>query len=183
MSVAERPGVERHLGGELITVAAFVSPPERRELVAWVRAMEPHMRANANGAGRHYQRIENLPHTPNLHRRIRLRLQSFMGVPPDAPPEPTFGWYVSIISDGGAVQPHRDWTAPGMRHLRCNLFLQTPEGGGRPVVADQPIDVEERMFLAFFPSEQLHASEPALGERRRIICSFGYLVPESYRLP
>jgi hypothetical protein len=183
VSVAERPGLRRHLGGELITVPAFITPPERRELLAWAKAMEPHMRANASGAGRHYQRIENLPHTPNIHRRVRLRLQAFMGVAADAAPEPVFGWYVSIISDGGAVQLHRDPTPPGTRHLRCNLFLQVPESGGRPVVADQPIDVEERMVLAFFPSEQFHSSEPAVGSRRRVMCSFGYLVPESYRLP
>jgi hypothetical protein len=181
MSVAERCAVRRHLDGELITVAGFITPPERRELLAWAFAMEPHLREN--GPGRRYGRIETLPKVPNIHRRIRMRLQAFMGVPDYATPEPTAGWYVSIISDGGTVHPHQDPAPDGFRHLRCNLFLQTSTEGGRPIVSDQPIDVEDRMFLAFFPSERLHSSEPAGGDRPRVMCSFGYLSPTKYRLP
>lgn len=183
MLVEETRSMTFHLDGDLITLRGFISPSERRELLAWANEMDPYLKANKNGAGRRYNRIENLPRIANIHKRVRLRLQAFLGVPPDATPEPIFGWYLSIISDGGAVHPHQDQTEPGMRHLRCNLFLQLPTSGGEPVVADEVIAVEERMVLAFFPSERLHSSQAAQGERRRIMCSFGYLVPDTFRLP
>jgi hypothetical protein len=181
MDVSERPSVRRYLDGDLITIPSFIGPPQRQSLLDWALAMEPQLQLN--GPGRRYRRVEHLPWIPDLHRQIRDGLQAFMGIPVNAEPEPAFGWYLSIISDGGAVHRHRDPSPPGQRHLRCNLFLQTPTEGGRPIIADQPIDIEDGMLLAFFPSERLHGSEPVGGDRLRVLCSFGYLMPDTYRLP
>jgi hypothetical protein len=96
--------------------------------------------------------------------------------------EPRFGLFLSIIRSGGAVHDHRDFSPPGTRHLRCNLFLDLPEQGGRPVILEEPIHVAPRMLLAFCANEMRHSSEPFDGDRR-IIPSFGYTVPSSHILP
>src|SRR5207249_3400891 len=78
---------------------------------------------------------------------------------------------------------HIDSTPPGRRHLRCNLFVQLPIVGGFPIVEEQSVEVEERMLLAFYPSEKRHSSQAVQGDKWRIICSFGYLVPLDHVLP
>lgn len=67
--------------------------------------------------------------------------------------EPRFGLFLSIIRSGGAVHDHRDFSPPGTRHLRCNLFLDLPEQGGRPVILEEPIHVAPRMLLAFYAND------------------------------
>lgn len=96
--------------------------------------------------------------------------------------EPRFGLFLSIIRSGGAVHDHRDFSPPGMRHLRCNLFLDLPQRGGRPIILETPMDVAPRMLLAFYANEMRHSSEPFDGDRRMIL-SFGYTVPSSHLLP
>ena len=163
----------------------FITPDERRQLTAWARRMAPHLRANRvdNRGGRAYNQVDRLPELPPLYDEVRLRLQRLLGLGENPQREAEFGWYLSIISDGGEVHSHLDTTPEGTRHLRCNLFLQLPIKGGRPVIDRTPFDVAPRTLLAFFPSEQRHRSEPVTGRRRRIILSFGYTVPMDYRLP
>ncbi|MCW3836389.1 hypothetical protein ACFQ1E_10815 [Sphingomonas canadensis] len=173
---------------DVLLAPAFVSETERRALLAWARAMEPHLRANATAstsgnAPRRFRRVERLPRIDPLYTAVRLRLQHALGIPADAEPEPQFGWYLSIIRAGGLVHLHIDSAPPGKRHLRANLFLQLPYKGGLPVIETRARQVAEGMVLAFFPSERPHMSQPVFGRRRRIILSFGYLVPGDYALP
>jgi len=166
---------------ELAIVPDFLGEEERLGLLRWARAMRPHLKAN--GAYRFFRRVEGLPRVDPLHTALRLRLQRALGVPADARPEPSFGWYLSIIHAGGYIHAHTDTAPEGMRHLRANIFLQTPYHGGRPVIGRAAHQVAPRTLLAFFPSERRHMSEPSYGRRRRIILSFGYLVPSDYALP
>ena len=159
----------------------FISDAERRELLAWARAMRPHLREN--GEYRFFRKVEQLPRVDPLYTQVRKRVQACLGVAADAEPEPRFGWYLSIIHAGGYVHAHTDFAPEGTRHLRANLVLQTPYHGGRPVVGRSVHHVSPGTLLAFFPSEHRHFSEPSYGRRRRIILSFGYLVPASYALP
>lgn len=168
---------------DLTIVPDFITEAERTGLLAWARAMRPHLKANPNGDNRYSRRMEFLPRVDPLHAAVRLRLQRQLGLPDDIAPEPRFGWYISIIGAGGYVHMHQDPTPEGMRHLRANLFLQLPFHGGRPAVERNIYPVAERSLLAFFPSERRHFSEPVYGRRRRIILSFGYLVPADYVLP
>ncbi|KQS51703.1 MULTISPECIES: outer membrane protein assembly factor BamB family protein [unclassified Sphingomonas] len=158
----------------------FISERERNELVAWAVRMRPHLQANF--ANRQYRQTDTLPELPQVYTTVRERLERSARLA-DAEREPEFGWYLSVIESGGAVHSHLDPTRPGRRHLRCNLFLQLPQAGGFPVIEGQSRPLGEGDMLAFFPSERRHRSEVVGGDRARIICSFGYLVPENYALP
>ena len=166
---------------DLMLIPGFISEAERQRLLDWARLMRPLLKIN--GPGRAFRKVQDLPVIDPTHTDVRIRLQTLLGVGLDAEPEPMFGWYLSIISDGGAVHPHMDPAPPKMRHLRCNIFLQVPDKGGLPVIERRPVTVANGTLLGFFPSERRHSSQPASGERRRMILSFGYIVPDDYRLP
>lgn len=177
-----RPAVleERDIG-ERALIEDLISESEQHALVDWSLAMRPYLAEN--GPGRAYRRIEQMPGVPVLYHVVRARLEAAIGLPDGCEVEPIFGWYLSIISHGGAVHPHIDPTPEGRRHLRCNLFLQLPESGGLPIIRGQAVPMTERSLLAFFPSEEGHSSQGVRGARTRIICSFGYLTPVNFHLP
>jgi hypothetical protein len=166
---------------DLLLVSDLISASERRQLIEWGLSMKPSLWAN--GPARAFRKVGELAYRPALYDRVRARVEDRLGVESEYPEEPIFGWYLSIISEGGAIQPHLDPVPDGKRHLRCNLFLQLPESGGAPIIQGTRISVQAGSLLAFFPSERGHRSEPVIGRTERIILSFGYLVPLSYRLP
>lgn len=165
----------------LVRLKDFIDVEMADRLVAWAMNMRPHL--TKNGPSRTFSKVQRLPRVPPLFRKVRFRLQQCLGLPDDIQPEPMFGWYLSVISEGGAVHTHLDAAPEGMRHLRCNLFVQLPETGGYPIIEETVTPVDERMILAFFPNERRHSCEAVEGERSRIICSFGYLVDKAYALP
>ena len=165
---------------EVLRIADFVTAAEASELLRWAWRMAPFLRSN--GPGRSFLRVHLLPEQPALHAAVAERARLHAAGHAASALEPVLTNYLSIISDGGAVHPHTDSTPAGTRHLRCNLFLQLPDAGGRPIIGGLPFDVAERTLLCFFPSSSLHSSEPAAGERRRVLLSFGLLVPEGFSL-
>jgi hypothetical protein len=166
---------------ERIVLPDFISEADRLHLLDWALSTEPYLRQN--GPARQCKKTDRIPTVNARYHAVRLAVQRHMALPDDTAPEPDHGWLVSIIKAGGKVHPHIDSAPVGMRHLRCNLFLQISESGGRPVIDSVPIDVAERMLLAFYPSERKHWSEPCAGARARVMLSFGYVVPADYRLP
>jgi hypothetical protein len=158
----------------------FITPDERAALIAWAEPMEPLLKPN--GMYRAYRDVRTLPSVDPTWGRVRSRVEALMDLGDDPVVEARFGLFLSIIRTGGAIHDHRDTSPPGTRHLRCNLFLDLPAQGGRPIILEKPIDVAPRMLLAFYANEMRHSSEPADGDRR-IILSFGYTVPLSHRLP
>jgi hypothetical protein len=165
---------------DIVRFPGFATEAERLELVDWALVMRPHLMPNPNGPFRAYRQVQELPTVPDSYNRVRRRLTEALRLPEKIAPEPSYGWYLSIIDAGGQIQPHIDEAPVGCRHLRCNLFLQLPFGGGLPVIEGRPRQVAERDILAFFPSERPHRSQIVEGERSRIICSFGFLVHEDY---
>lgn len=161
----------------------LIGEDERTALVAWAQAMEPHFITNRKGPFRRSAEVRKLPTIDPLFEVVRCRVMGKMGLAEDTLTEQRLGAYLSIISPGGVVHRHRDPTPEGTRHLRCNLFLQLPEKGGRPMIVDVPVNVAQRSLLAFFPSRLEHSSEPFEGDRQRIVLSFGYTVLPDYKLP
>jgi hypothetical protein len=158
----------------------FVTREEQAALIAWAETMEPQLKPNR--MYRAYRDVRTLPSVDPIWERVRQRVEALMALGDQPLVEPKFGLFLSIIRSGGAVHDHRDFSPPGTRHLRCNLFLDLPEQGGRPVILEEPIHVAPRMLLAFYANEMRHSSEPFEGDRR-IILSFGYTVPSSHILP
>ena len=177
-SSATNDGTHRRQSGVLI-VRKFVRDEERLALAEWALSMRQYL--DANGQGRTYLQTEELPFVPSVYTSLRKRLEKVLGVG-SFDKEPMFGWYLSIISEGGAVHRHLDPPNDGMHHLRCNVFIQLPSAGGLPIVGGEVYQVQNGDMLAFFPSDRWHRSEKVEGNTERIILSFGYLAPSSYRL-
>lgn len=161
----------------------FIGEDERLALVAWVERMTPYLVINKKGPFRRSAQVRKLPTIDPHFDIVRRRVMHVLNLPEDTPVEEELGAYISVISPGGVVHRHRDPTPAGTRHLRCNLFLQLPEKGGRPIIADVPLNVAPRTLLAFYPSDLIHYSEPFEGDARRVLLSFGYTVPDHHRLP
>jgi len=164
---------------QALLIKHFISIPEQEALRKWGHSMLPFLRPN--GHERAFMQVYSLPSVPEEYEIVRRRLQNHFGVT-DEQREPKFGWYLGSIGEGGMIHEHRDPAPEGLRHLRCNLFVQTPDSGGEPVIEDVVQPYEERMLLCFFPSEQRHRSNRVNGSSRRITCSFGYLVGTSFEL-
>lgn len=103
------------------------------------------------------------------------------------PVDPQLGWIVSLIESGGQIHPHRDkypyHDLHNAKHLRCNIMVSKENSSGNPVIDDQIIDIPERAIWGFFPSEALHATQVIDMNEPRIVFQFGFMVPNSYRLP
>lgn len=175
-----RAGRDAMLAAGVSRTPEFITPDEQTALVAWAETMEPYLKPNR--MYRAYRDVRTLPSIPPEWDRVRRRVEALMGLGEDPMVEPQFGLFLSIIRIGGAIHDHRDFSPPGTRHLRCNLFLKVPEQGGRPIILETPIDVAPRMLLAFYANEMRHSSEP-FDDDRRIVLSFGYTVPSSHVLP
>jgi len=175
-----KAGRDMMLAAGVSRTPEFITPEEQAVLTAWAETMEPHLKPNR--MYRAYRDVRTLPSVPAEWEQVRRRVEAFMALGDDPMVEEDFGMFLSIIRVGGAIHDHRDFSPPGTRHLRCNLFLQLPERGGRPIVLETVMDVAPRMLLAFYANEMRHASEP-FADDRRIVLSFGYTVPASHVLP
>ncbi len=175
-----KAGRDAMLAAGVLRTPEFVTPEEQAILTAWAETMEPLLKPN--GARRAYRDVRTLPVVPPEWDRLRQRVEAMMELGDHPVVEQRFGLYLSIIRVGGAIHDHRDPSPPGTRHLRCNLFLDLPERGGRPIIMETPMDVTPRMLLAFYANEMRHSSEP-FEDDRRIVLSFGYTVPSTHMLP
>ena len=175
-----RAGREAMVAAGVSLTPDFISPEEQTDLIAWAERMEPFLKPKR--MYRAYRDVRTLPDTPPVWAVVRQRVETLMALGDDPTVEPKFGLFLSILRSGGVVHNDCDTSPPGTRHLRCNLFLDLPDQGGRPVILRLPIDVAPRTLLAFYANQMRHASEQFEGDRR-IVLSFGYTVPATHRLP
>jgi hypothetical protein len=164
-----------------IVIRDFIGADERILLAEWADKMLPFLKPNRRGPERLYRQVQDLPMVPEVYTSVRERLQLRFGLSA-SDREPEFGWFLGSIGDGGFIHQHTDPVREGTRHLRCNLFVQLPESGGEPVVEDTVQHVNEGSILCFFPDAQRHCCNIVRGSRRRVVCSFGYLVAPDYSL-
>jgi hypothetical protein len=93
--------------------------------------------------------------------------------------------FLGVNTPGAWVAPHTDTiqfiSAPFVvdvkkyREIRCNFYLQRPEGGGNPCLRDIVLENSEGMgwiFNAGIP----HHSTPVQGNTNRIVMSLGSIV-------
>jgi hypothetical protein len=91
--------------------------------------------------------------------------------------EPEYRCFLGCNTAGGFVQRHADSSPPGRLHVRLNIMLSKPFGGGEPIIDGQKFDIAERDLWCFFPSIMPHETTPVVGDRKRFVLSIGILVP------
>ena len=166
---------------EVSIARGFVTEPEHASLLAWAeeRFSEGHLIPNPYGRHRYYLRSEEGdPEVPDLFWHVRRRAVSLFSVT-DYEDEPGFKCFLGCNTEGGTVHRHTDPSPPDKHHVRMNLMLSKPLGGGEPIIDDKKIEIEERDLWCFYPTAMPHESTPVIGARKRMVISIGILVPKS----
>ena len=156
---------------------SFITEQERDALLRWSERQLASGQLKNNGKNRFYNQTRNLKEIPPEFFSIRDRIVHEIEVNGEIVDEPHISSYISTIGPGGKVHWHRDATRRGCNHLRFNLMVSKPDGGGRPIIRDTPVDVSERDMWYFYANKHRHGSEAVEGNKRRVICSYGFLVP------
>ncbi len=170
-----------------VTFCDLIAESERRELEDYALKLKSDdvLESNPAGRNRFYQCIWGGPLVTPLVKEVAARIERRFGLE-GIPVDPELGWVISVIFHGGFVHTHKDdhlYRDKPLKHLRCNLVVAKPEGGGTPVIASQPVALIERGGWAFFASEVEHSAFPVNGTKPRIVYQFGYSVPETWQLP
>jgi hypothetical protein len=170
-----------------VTFSDIIDEAERRELEDYALKLKADEVLEANPAGRNrfYQGIWGGPLVTPLIRKLAGRIEGRFGLD-GVPVDPELGWVISVIYHGGFVHTHKDdrlYHDRPLKHLRCNVVVSKPDGGGVPVIGKRPVPLIERGGWAFFASEVEHSAFPVNGSKPRIIYQFGYSVPEAWALP
>ena len=144
------------------------------------------LQPNPRGPNRYRAKIWDTPYCTPLIKQVGERIVSHFQLA-GYPVDPQLGWIISVISDGGQIHPHLDrypyHDQHNAKHLRCNIMVSKENNSANPVICGQAIDVAERALWAFFPSEAPHATQEIQCRQPRIVFQFGFMVPNSYRLP
>ena len=102
-----------------------------------------------------------------------------MGVP-NILPEPQFGNFVGVNTEGGSVHEHQDARDNNNNiHLRFNFMIQKPHIGGNPIINGKEYWIDEDTCWMNYASEWRHGSTPVAGDRARVVLSLGACVPEN----
>jgi hypothetical protein len=93
--------------------------------------------------------------------------------------------FIGVNTPGAFVSPHVDavqfLSSPfkidlnEFKEIRCNFYLQRPEGGGKPCLRDTELENEEGMGWIFNATIS-HHSTPVEGNTNRIVMSLGSVV-------
>jgi hypothetical protein len=165
---------------EVAIVRQFMTAAEHSELLHWAQDQFAggHLEANPVGPNRFFARYEEGDAVPDLFWELRRRAVATFSVT-DYEDEPNYKCFLGCNTEGGFVHPHIDISPPGKHHLRINIMLSKPLGGGCPIVGGKMVDVEERDMWCFFPALMRHESTPVVGNRKRFVLSIGILIPRN----
>ena len=152
----------------------FISETERDNLLEWAYSQRPFLNPNTNGEHRFFSRVENLKEN-ELIAELQLRLCGLLGI--DYIEEPVLKTYLSFVEAGGFVHKHIDTykSVEGYGHIRCNVMLNKPDGGGNPIIEEETIMVGNGDAWHFRPDLYEHYTDAVEGESPRIIISIGVL--------
>ncbi|HEY6579149.1 MAG TPA: hypothetical protein VIY09_07480, partial [Rhizomicrobium sp.] len=134
---------------------------------------------NRMGQHRYFHRYDQGdPAVPEMFWNVRRRAISTFSVA-DYEDEPGYKCFLGCNTEGGFVQRHTDSAPQDKHHVRMNIMLSKPLGGGEPVVGGKALQVDERDLWCFYPAVMVHESTPVIGKRKRYVLSIGILVPRS----
>jgi hypothetical protein len=93
--------------------------------------------------------------------------------------------FIGVNTPGAFVSPHVDavqylsssteLNLKDFKEIRCNFYLQRPEGGGKPCLRDTELENQEGMGWIFNATIS-HHSTPVEGNTNRIVMSLGSVV-------
>ena len=159
----------------------FISGTEQNKLIEWIinNKNTPGLFKDAGMAGSNrvttrYSKDFSFPEVAyKIQRRIidQLKFKDFKL------PKYHHGIVASYAGENDAIHKHRDpqWYPP-YETLHCNLMLQKPIEGGKPIINKTDIDLNERDLWCYYVSKVPHGSSKVIGTRPRLMYVFGFCV-------
>jgi hypothetical protein len=90
--------------------------------------------------------------------------------------EPMYKDFCGYTPEGRWVQRHKDYDVGDKKHVRFNVMVLKPEGGGAPIQDDIEISVEDGDVWRCNAGSVYHGTTTVIGSRPRIILSYGFLI-------
>lgn len=84
-------------------------------------------RFRPNGFGRQFALLQEFPDVPDAIWDIKRDVVAHFGLH-DLPQEPLYRDLCGVITEGGAVHPHRDSNQGMLVHTRFNVMVSRPDG-------------------------------------------------------
>lgn len=131
-----------------------------------------------NGYGRQYLAMSS-PLTTEIAGLKELVMQAY-GIPAGTLQEPVFKDFCGINLEGASVHPHMDTNQGSLKHTRFNVLVSKPLSGGHPIHGTETLEVAEGGMWRCDAGSKTHASTAVIGDKPRIIMSFGFLLPVSW---
>jgi len=107
--------------------------------------------------------------------KSRVDFFSKLGIT-DFEEEPALGIFLGVNFEQGLVTPHTDPAPKNYVHTRINFLLSKPDKGGHPIIKNKPIQINENESWLNLASIWTHASTSVVGNKPRIVISYGALV-------
>ena len=87
------------------------------------------------------------------------------------------GDFIAIYKEGFKLHRHRDENDNGYYHIRFNAIVQNPIEGGIPIYNGKIQKGNEREYLLCRSGLDYHETTKVIGEKSRIVISFGFNIP------
>ena len=152
----------------------IISVEEQKEIVDWV--LKNHYKLEQNGFNRKKKCMDKIKDIPNIVWDIKKRIIDIEKLY-DAVPEPELRDSIGYMIEGGQLHLHKDRNAGDLIHTRFNVYVQIPYEGGLPIYDDKVINVKERTYVCCRSGIDVHYCQKVVGEKGRIILSYGFLLP------
>ena len=153
----------------------IISQEEQMIIVDWV--LRNNHKFNNSGYSRRMQRLDFFEFKPDVFEILRERIIQKEKLQNYAP-EPILDDSIGYMTNGGKLQRHRDPNSGNKIHIRFNVYVQVPIEGGMPIYNDQLIPIPERCYICCRSGIDFHESSEVIGEKARIVISFGFLIPK-----
>lgn len=105
--------------------------------------------------------------------KIYQSILANFGLPKTQPLDKEFGALISFSEKGHKVQPHKDPNPPGKVHVRFNVLISKPEGGGQAIINNEIVDTKENEVWICAAGNFEHSSVTVEGDKPRILLSYG----------
>ena len=153
----------------------IIDETEKIHLLEWIYSNKYRFNENNISKNRYYLQIDTT--FPKLFFDLKQRILCNEKIKKYKEETYYFGDLISYMEDGGRVHKHIDPTIKNHDHCRYNVFLSLPKKGGMPIYNNKIINVSECEYLKCSSSLVYHESQEVVGDKPRIMISYGFFIP------
>ena len=115
---------------------------------------------------------------PAFIKGIKDQIELHYKIPKGSHQEPCYKDFIGYITNGGQIHRHKDPNKGDLMHTRFNILISKPLDGGNPIINEKILNVSESESWVCVAGKYEHFCQKVLGEKPRIVLSFGYLLSD-----